>query len=209
MPMTDATTTPARVQADQPPALSLRGERVGLGPFTRDLLELDLRWMNDFETQRNLTHTPRPRTIESQIAFHERIEQSDSDVVFTIYALDPLQPIGTTGLHSIEHRHRTAEFGIMIGEPAARGRGYGTEATRLMLDYAFTALGLHNVMLRVLEFNVAGIRAYEKAGFREIGRRTRCQFAAGQYWDLVYMECLSTEFESPVLARVFAPDPPR
>jgi RimJ/RimL family protein N-acetyltransferase len=201
-------TSPAGQQAERQPTISIRGERVGLGPFTRDLLETDLRWINDFETQRNLTHMPRPRTIASQIAYHESIEKSDRDVVFTIYELDTLQPIGTTGLHSIEYRNRSAEFGIMIGERSVRGKGYGTETTRLMLDYAFTALGLHNVMLRVLEFNTAGIRAYQKAGFREIGRRTKCQFAAGQYWDLVYMECLASEFESPVLAQIFLPDVP-
>jgi hypothetical protein len=56
----------------------------------------------------------------------------------------------------VDHRNRSATFGILIGEPECRGKGYGTETTRLMLDYAFTALGLHNVMLTVFEFNPAG-----------------------------------------------------
>jgi RimJ/RimL family protein N-acetyltransferase len=189
--------------------MNITGERVALGPFTRDLLETDLRWINDFETQRNLTHIPRPRTIEQQIAYHERVTASNTDVVFTIYERGSMQPIGTTGLHDIEHHNRSADFGILIGERSARGKGYGTETTRLMLDYAFTALGLHNVKLEVLEFNMAGMRAYEKAGFREIGRRSQCAFAAGRYWDMVYMECLSTEFTSPVLGRVFVRDIPR
>ncbi|HUG14681.1 MAG TPA: GNAT family protein [Thermomicrobiales bacterium] len=191
------------------PTLNIIGERVALGPFTRDLLEIDLRWINDLETQRNLGHIPRPRTIEQQTQYHERATTSSTDVIFTIYERETLRPIGTTGLHHIEHHHRSADFGILIGERAARGKGYGTEAARLMLDFAFTALGLHNVKLEVLEFNVAGIRAYEQAGFREIGRRTRCAFASGRYWDMVYMECLSTEFTSPVLADVFTPDAPR
>jgi RimJ/RimL family protein N-acetyltransferase len=191
------------------PIINIRGELVGLGPLTKELLELDLRWINDFETQRNLTHIPRPRTIEQQVAYHERVTTSRDDAIFAIYELASLQPIGTTGLHQIEHQHRSADFGIMIGERSARGKGYGTETARLMLDYAFTALGLHNVQLRVLEFNTAGIRAYEKVGFREIGRRSRCQFADGRFWDLIYMECLATEFESPVLSRIFVPDEPR
>ena len=78
-----------------------------------------------------------------------------------------------------------------------------------MLDYAFTALGLPNVMLTVYEFNRIGIRAYEKAGFRELGRRRQCRMMGGNLWDEVYMDCLSTEFESPVLERVFTPDRPR
>jgi RimJ/RimL family protein N-acetyltransferase len=56
----------------------------------------------------------------------------------------------------VDHRNRSATFGILIGEPECRGKGYGTETTRLMLDYAFTTLGLHNVMLTVFEFNPAG-----------------------------------------------------
>ena len=94
----------------------------------------------------------------------------------------------------------------MIGEGAYRGRGYGTETTRLMLDYAFTALGLHNVFLTVNAYNYAGIRAYEKAGFREFGRRRQCKMRGGRRWDVVYMDCLATEFSSPVLTAIFEPD---
>ena len=73
----------------------------------------------------------------------------------------------------------------------------------------FTALGLHNVMLRVYAYNLAGRRAYEKAGFREFGRRRGSRVFAGGRWDEVFMECLAGGFESPVLARVLAPDPER
>src|SRR3712207_4845770 len=67
-----------------------------------------------------------------------------------------------------------------------------------MLDYAFTALGLHNVMLTVFEYNAAGIRAYQKAGFEEFGRRRECRAMGGKLWDEIYMDCLSSEFERPV-----------
>jgi RimJ/RimL family protein N-acetyltransferase len=97
----------------------------------------------------------------------------------------------------------------MIGEVEHRGKGLGTEATKLTLDYAFTTLGLHNVMLTVYEFNLAGFRAYEKAGFRECGRRRECHWMGGRFWDEIYMDCLVTEFSSPVLGGIFVPDPPR
>ena len=112
-------------------------------------------------------------------------------------------------LNGVDFRHGTAEFGLLIGEPDARNRGYGTEATRLVADYAFNALGLHSVMLRVYAYNLAGLRAYAKAGFREFGRRRGSRVLAGQRWDEVYMECLATEFASPGLDRVFAADLPR
>src|SRR5690606_35727569 len=69
----------------------------------------------------------------------------------------------------IDARRGTAEYGIVIGEKDAWGKGYGTEATRLMLAYGFDVLGLQNIMLRVYANNPAGVRAYERAGFRKVG----------------------------------------
>jgi RimJ/RimL family protein N-acetyltransferase len=100
--------------------------------------------------------------------------------------------------------HRTAELGIVIGEPDCRGKGYGTEATRLILDYAFSALGLHNVMLRVFAYNEAAIRAYLKAGFKEIGRRREAHRQGGVAYDEVLMDCVSTEL-SPGVVRALLP----
>ena len=54
--------------------------------------------------------------------------------------------------------------------------------------------------------NPAGIRAYQKAGFKEIGRRRECRMMGSKLWDEVHMDCLSSEFESPVLRRIYAPD---
>ena len=120
------------------------------------------------------------------------------------------RPIGSAGLLKIDYRNRTAELALAIAEPDARGKGYGTETTQLVVDYAFTALGLHNVMLTVFEFNLAGIRVYTKVGFKEFGRRRESIFMGGKLWDIILMECLSTEWgSSPVLAGVFKPDEPR
>jgi len=127
-------------------------------------------------------------------------------VPFTIYERNTLRPIGNTGLHGVDYRTRTTTFGT-IGEPECRSKGYGTETTRLMLDYAFTALGLHNVMLIVFEFNVvAGVRAYEKAGFKEFRRRRECHLSGGKLWDEIKMDCLSSELESSVLRCIYTPD---
>jgi hypothetical protein len=54
--------------------------------------------------------------------------------------------------------------------------------------------------------NPAGIRAYQKAGFKEIGRRRECRMMGGKLWDEVHMDCISSEFESPVLTQIYAPD---
>lgn len=190
------------------PIVNIVGERLALGPLRRDLLPTYQRWINDFGALRTLgAVAPGPTTLEQEARWYDA--QPATEVRFTIFERATWRPIGTTALHGLDYRNRTALFGILIGEAEARGQGYGTEATRLTLDYAFTALGLHSVMLTVAEFNLAGQRAYARAGFRECGRRRQCRWMAGRLWDELSMDCLATEFESPVLAHVFRPDEPR
>jgi RimJ/RimL family protein N-acetyltransferase len=74
-----------------------------------------------------------------------------------------------------------------------------------MLEYGFTVLGLHNIILKVLSFNERGIRAYQTAGFREIGRRRQARWIGGRPADLVYMDCLSSEFEGRHLRHLLPP----
>ena len=206
--MSDEVTRSQAMSRHEEPIINIAGDLVALGPLCRDLLPLYQRWINHFGTLRSIGASPRPMTAEAEAAWYDAHAAGD-DAPFTIYERSSWRPIGNTDLRDIDHRNRTATFGIMIGEPDARGKGYGTEATRLMLDYAFTALGLHNVMLSVYEYNRAGWHAYRKAGFQEIGRRRACRFMGGRYWDEIIMDCLSTEFTSPVLGEVFVPDQPR
>lgn len=189
--------------------LNIRGNRVALGPLRRELLPKYVRWRNDFTVQRTFGDVPRPVTTEQRARWFEEQERSSDAHWFTIYQLDPFRPVGTTDLFSIDQRYGTAQFGMLIGEADARGIGLGTEVVQLMLDYAFTALGLHNVMLTVSEYNIAGRRAYERAGFREFGRRREADMISGKRYDEIYMDCVSTDFNSPVLAEIFVPDMPR
>jgi diamine N-acetyltransferase len=190
------------------PVISVTGEQVALGPLRRDLLPLYTRWRNDFAVTRTLNFNPAPFTAEEREAWFARASTESGVVRFTVYERGTMRAIGLANLHDIDVQHGTAELGLMIGEADARGRGYGSEATRLLLDYAFTVLGLHNMMLRVYAYNPAGLRAYQKAGFREFGRRTGSRTFLGQRWDEIYMECLASEFESPVLRRILAPVEP-
>lgn len=188
---------------------SITGDRVALGPIEQDALPLVYRWFNDFELLRTAGIGDGPWSMERVKAWCQRFGGGPDESWFMIYELDTGQPIGFAGLRDIDERHGTAEYAISIGDSAQRGKGYGTEATRLMLDYAFIARGLHSVLLDVAAYNPGGIRAYEKAGFREIGRRHEADLMDGKRWDIVYMQALASEFESPVLAQIFVPDQPR
>ena len=191
------------------PLVNIVGEKVALGPQGKYLSPLFARWFNDFRTLSRLGDTVQPWTTYQEEQWNESVAtRKESEIEFAIYELSSGRPIGVTGI-GVDYRNRTAEYGIIIGEPDARGKGYGTETTQLMLDYAFTALGLHNVKLTVHAYNLAGIRAYTKAGFKQYGRRREKILMGGKRWDEIHMECLSTEWgPSPVLAEVFQPDEP-
>lgn len=181
------------------PIVNLVGSKVALGPRSRALLPLYLKWINDFEVARFLASGPRPTTLEAEEAWYERVADDESTVAFTVYERQTLRPIGTSSLHNVNYLHRTAEFGILIGEKDCWGKGYGTEATALVLDYGFNDLGLHNIMLRVAACNERAIRAYQRAGFRAFGRRREAHRLGNRAYDEVYMECVATEFDGSLL----------
>jgi RimJ/RimL family protein N-acetyltransferase len=190
------------------PILNVRGQQIALGPLRRDLIPTYARWLNDLGTLRTLGVLPAPLTLEAEEAWYERAATGEARY-FTIYELATLRPIGTCDLRDVDHRNRVASIGLLIGEPDARGKGYGTEATQLLLDVAFTVLGLHSVWLTVFSYNLVGQRCYAKAGFREVGRRRECRLLDGVLHDEIVMDILAPEFESPVLGALFRPDESR
>jgi RimJ/RimL family protein N-acetyltransferase len=197
--------------ADARPLLNIVGDRVALGPLGVEHAEALCRWQNDYAVMRNWEYLPGPRTVEG---VRHRFEPGQfyadpANVVFAVYETGGWDLVGLAGLFHVDHVNRIAEYFVMIGDAAHRGKGYGTEATRLVLDHAFTALGLASVMLRVFAYNLAGIRAYEKAGFQRVGIRRKSKFMGGRMWDTLVMDAVAEDFDSPVLGQVLAPDPPR
>jgi RimJ/RimL family protein N-acetyltransferase len=102
--------------------------------------------------------------------------------------------IGNCGLRDFSEAHRTCELGISIGDKAYWGQGYGRDALRLLVDYAFRYRNMRKVFLRVWANNERGIRAYRAVGFVEEGRLRRHVWSVGQYVDLVYMGILRDEW---------------
>ena len=195
---------------DEKPIVTITGDTVTLGPISRDLVPLMTRWMNDLGAQQRLGFAvPGPFTIEAEEQWYDGVARSREQVTFLVRERETGTPIGTTGLHGINQRNRSATFGIMIGDSSARGKGFGTEATSLTLDFAFSVAGLHSVDLTVAEFNLAGQHAYSRAGFRECGRFRERIWMFGKWWDEIHMECLASEFISPALARTHLPDQSR
>ena len=184
------------------PIITVEGEKVALGPIRRDLIPLYHAWITNLETSRFLLARAVSMTLDAEVEWFEGVSKRTDTVIFTIYELPEYRPVGNVELHAIDQVNRSAELGIMIGEPDARGRGLGTEAVRLACDIGFNALGLNSVHLVTFGWNIAGQKAYVKAGFREIGRRREARWFDGRYWDDILYDMLSSEFKSPVVRRI-------
>jgi RimJ/RimL family protein N-acetyltransferase len=200
-------TEPAE-KAGTAPVINITGEKVALGPSNREHVPLFARWDNDFSVTLFAGDPLRPSTRDFIEANYDRYNKEEPRhwAGFMIYELATLRPIGVTELRNIDQPRRTAEYGISIGEKDCWSKGYGTETTILVLDYAFNVLNLHNVMLDTFAYNERAIRAYTRAGFREIGRRREAQRLGGRVYDIVYMDCLASEFCSPLRPVVELPD---
>ncbi len=181
----------------------ISGERAALGLLRREQLPRLAAWFNDPDVRRGLAH----RGIvneDAETAWYEHVTEAarqprPSEVGFAIHDAADGEPVGVCGLESIDHNFSRADFGIFLGQ--RRGTGIGTDATRLVLDWAFTIIGLHNVMLESYEFNEQAIRAYERAGFQLIGTRRDSVRALGRRWDSILMDATAEGFDSPVLGR--------
>ncbi|MFL5874424.1 MAG: GNAT family N-acetyltransferase, partial [Solirubrobacteraceae bacterium] len=177
------------------------GEAVALGPLRRDLAADYARWLNDPAVRSGLNQMgiATPQSQEKWVEENlERGAKSEPEVVeFTVYDRTDSAPVGTAGLLGIVHAHGRAEFAIALGQ--RRGQGLGTEATRLVLDFAFHVLQLRNVLLETLEWNAAGLAAYERAGFRRIGVRRDARISRGRPTGIVLMDAVPQDFGASVL----------
>ena len=174
----------------------LIGENVYLSPPTADeeIIEKFTKWLNDFKITDYIGRSSAIMTIEGEKKWFEN-NPTDTDQIFFIVRAEDDKVIGSIGLHRIDYISRTATFGIFIGEESGKNKGYGTESLRLILDYGFNYLNLNSIKLDVMEFNDRAIACYKKCGFKEYGRRRKCYFLNGKYYDKIEMDILAEEFD--------------
>jgi RimJ/RimL family protein N-acetyltransferase len=178
------------------PILNIIGVKVALGPFHPGLVAHMHRWLNDFAITALSGDPIKPRTLEeAQMDYLRDCSGERRDYRgFCIYERASLRLIGITELRRISLEDGTATYSILIGEKDCWDNGYGTETTRLVLDYGFNMLGLRNIMLTTASNNERAIHAYTRAGFRLIGRRRETYRQGPHFYDEIMMDCLSTEF---------------
>jgi RimJ/RimL family protein N-acetyltransferase len=149
-------------------------------------------WMNDEEIRRYFSVYP-----TSDTRGKERLENFYRDtrhILFGVVHKESNRLIGLVGLKDINLLNQSAEFYIIIGDRAIQGRGYGTEATKLMIRYGFQELNLNRIQTQDMEENIGGWRADEKAGFKYEGTIREAIARFGHYHDVRFYSILKREY---------------
>lgn len=157
------------------------------------------RWNQDMDYYRPLDSDP-PRFFSTKVIkdWEEKEQEKvdDNSFFFTVRTVEGDHLIGFTALWEISWPHGEAFVSIGIGESEYRGKGYGTEAMQLTLEYAFQELNLWRVSLVVFEYNSRAIRSYEKCGFLKDGIIREAMRRDGKRWDWYLMGVLRPEWQS-------------
>ncbi len=172
----------------------LEGERVALALLEREDSLLWYRHMNDLEVQQFLSIGGCLLSKEAEQGYYDIVTKDPNMRMFAI-CVEWEKNIGSISF-GINQKNRNAELGIAIFDKNYRSQGYGTEAIRLMLKYAFEILGLHKVYLNLVAYNERAEKDYQKAGFKEIGRRKEHWYFYGKYHDVIEMEIMRSEWEA-------------
>ena len=170
----------------------IAGDKVALTELRRADSEVLFRWINDPEIVRfNAPYQPIHET--GHLAWFDRMVTDPDRVIFGIRPAGKERIVGMLQLVDLHPVHRSAELIIRIGEDADRGRGWGSEAVALAVDYGFRHRNLQRLWVRVFSDNVRATRAYEKAGLVAEGVLRRVCFIDGAWRDQTIMAILADQ----------------
>jgi len=175
----------------------LRGKLVYLRPFEKRDLESLHHAIHDEEI-RYMTGTRNKSTMEQLYDYFERINSDDERRDFAICLCESDEIAGDLSIMDIDPFNHKAGFRIALHDRNHLNKGYGTEAVKLALQYAFEELKLNRLQLEVFSHNARGIRSYEKAGFKQEGVIRQSLYYNDQYSDEIIMGMLKEDYDKLV-----------
>ncbi|MAT45293.1 MAG: GNAT family N-acetyltransferase [Anaerolineaceae bacterium] len=171
----------------------LTGQTIYLRPITVDDAENMFNSLADEESMR-LTGTTQTFLFEDVLAYCKRIETAEDRVDYAIVLKDTSEYVGEVVLNEIDWENRSANFRIALASKNYFGKGYGSEATQLILAFGFDSLDLHRIELEVYDFNPRAQHVYDKVGFQKEGVRRDVLLWEGEYHSAIQMSILKPEF---------------
>jgi RimJ/RimL family protein N-acetyltransferase len=178
----------------------MEGKLVRLRAYEKSDLDAAMKWINDEEVTDLLGGDMLVYPVSS-IAEEKFIEAfgaaaDDKHKTFVIETLAEPRNIGAISFNSINWRNRVAGLGIMIGDKSLWGKGYGTDAMRVMMRLGFDKMNLHRLWLHVFDYNRRAIASYDKCGFKREGVLRQDHFKQGRYHDTIVMGILEHEYRA-------------
>lgn len=172
------------------------GKKVRLTAFKREDLPIITGWYRHSDFIRMYEGgVAGPRTDDQWQKWYQNLDSTQDSYSFAIRPIDDERIIGMIDINGILWNQGSAWMAIAIGEPSNQGKGYGSEAIRLMLAFAFQELNLHRVQLTVFEYNQRAIEVYEKLGFVREGVFRQAIHRDGQRLDMLLYGILRPEWE--------------
>jgi diamine N-acetyltransferase len=177
----------------------IQGKRIRLRAVERDDLSRFQRWLNDEDVTAGLMVYLPLSLVDEDNWFESMLKTpaEEHSLVIEVFREDAWAPVGSCGFHAIDHRLRSGEVAIFIGDKSCWDQGYGAETMRLLIRHGFDTLNLNRIYLRVYETNTRAIRSYERAGFIHEGRMRQAMYQHGRYIDVLLMSVLRQEWEAP------------
>jgi diamine N-acetyltransferase len=183
--------------ADRSDTSMYYGEKVNLRALEMEDLDSIMENWNNLEMRRFLA-TAWPMSRNTEREWLERATTvdpwRDGKIILAIEDKKTREFLGTVSLFDISKQSQRAEFGIAIHNPNNFGKGYGTDATRVMLWVGFHILGLNSIFLLTLDENERAQCAYEKAGFKRVGTFRQATYIFGKFHDFEIMDVTRNDF---------------
>ena len=174
------------------------GQRVYLRILEQSDLPTTQKWISDPEFSKIIGYLP-TKSLKQQEQWYDTNLNDNSRYIFAICLRDNHEHIGNVALGRIDYVSRNAMYSIFIYEKDYRSKGYGSEATRLILDFGFKQLNLHKIYLQVSQDNDSAIRMYESLGFVWEGTQREHFYSDGKYVDKYVYSILKREYEDYLL----------
>ncbi len=172
-------------------------ERVRLAPIERAYLPRIIGWMYKEDViARAFFGDPLPKSLEEMEAWLHQLRNNPNARVLAILCRETEEVIGEVALQPIDWRNRSTFFAIILGEESRRGKGLGSEATRLALRYAFDGLNLNRVEASVLASNMPSIRLLKRVGFVLEGKRRAAVWKSGRWEDTEIYAITAEDWQS-------------
>lgn len=175
----------------------LKGERIYLRAISKHDADMLLRWRNSDHVRKNSSFQHRI-SCKEHAAWLKKTLKDKSRITYLIIVKEGRKPIGKIGLKNIDIINKRAEMEKMIGEKDFQGKGYATEAARLLLKHIFENMRLLKIYAHVLESNAVNIRLNKKTGFKVEGLFRNHFFIKNKFVNVVYMGLLREEFKNIV-----------